>query len=296
MSFRCLPEATNNSSNGKRYSSETKMLFFFVLGAADTAPNISELLIRYFKTCWMVPIQDEVAADCRQALVFLTLQQWHMMRVHHSQIAGWLMKIPGFRLHRFTIPGWLENPWRFDKHPQTQTTATRWRHLETLPYTLGGSSMRHGVDDTHQDSGRCRHGVHFHHCSLVVPLDDLDVWITGGTPDTAIFVGHTITCPCVIINVARHLTKSFSYIIRNCGRIAHFFLVNHGKTPMFGWPSNICAQILRGPQRRNWWIIPIWHYFRLVNCPSSVKGFLMLLLTNTNLVDQLLISICTFAG
>ena len=81
MSFRCLPEATNNSSNGKRYSSETKMLFFFFLGAADTAPNISELLIRYFKTCWMVPIQDEVAADCRQALVFLTLQQWHMMRV-----------------------------------------------------------------------------------------------------------------------------------------------------------------------------------------------------------------------
>ena len=42
------------------------MLFFFVLGAADTAPNISELLVRYFKTCWMVPIQDEVAADCRR--------------------------------------------------------------------------------------------------------------------------------------------------------------------------------------------------------------------------------------
>ena len=129
MSFRCLPEATNNSSNGKRYSSETKMLFFFFLGAADTAPNISELLIRYFKTCWMVPIQDEVAADCRQALVFLTLQQWHMMRVHHSQIAGWLMKIPGFRLHRFTIPGWLENPWRFDKPSPSpdQRVGDAWR-------------------------------------------------------------------------------------------------------------------------------------------------------------------------
>ena len=103
-----------------------------------------------------------------QALVFLTVQQWHMMRVHHSRIAGWLMKIPGFRLHSPR-----ENPWRFDKPSPDpdHRTATRWRHLETPPYTLGGSSMRHGVDVTHQDSGRCRHGVHFHHCSLVVPLD-----------------------------------------------------------------------------------------------------------------------------
>ena len=108
-------------------------------------------------------------------------------------------------------------------HPQTHRTATRytWRRRVFLGRFI---SMRHGVDDTHQDSGRCRHGVHFHHCSLVVPWDDLDVWITGGgTPDTAILVG-TITCPCVII-VARHLTKSFS-IIRNCGQIAHFFLVS----------------------------------------------------------------------
>jgi len=45
----------------------------------------------------------------------------------------------------------------------------------------------------------------------------------GGTPDTAIFVGHTISRPCVIINVARHLTKSFFYIIRNCGQTAIFY-------------------------------------------------------------------------
>ena len=72
-----------------------------------------------------------------QALVFLTVQQWHMMRVHHSRIAGWLMKIPGFRLHSPR-----ENPWRFDKPSPDpdHRTATRWRRRPT-PWAVHRCAM-----------------------------------------------------------------------------------------------------------------------------------------------------------